>query len=129
MIYGPADVVGNTVILPEDPGVGAFEYRIGIHSYDNDGGVVAHNLVKKTVANPGDGMDEYGEGGVAMAVGGRAIVSRNVMVTTQQAYPNALSCDTLTGSQLQNLAVGWSSPYMSCPTQHQTGLKARARNR
>jgi hypothetical protein len=130
MIYGPADVVGNTVILPEDPGVGAIEYRIGIHSYDNDGGVVAHNLVKKIVANPGDGMAGSGEGGSAMSVGGRAIVYRNVMVKTQQAYPtNALSCYTLTGSQLQNLAVGWSSPDMSCATQHQTGLKARARNR
>jgi hypothetical protein len=44
------------------------------------------------------------------------------------ATPFVLHDDTTltTSSYLQNLAVCWSSPYESCPIQHQTGLKPHA---
>jgi hypothetical protein len=127
LIYGLADVIGNTVILPKDPGVGALEFRIGFHSYANDGGVVAHNVVKKIAANPGTGTLNSGEAGVGMAVGGSALVYRNVLVTTPQSGMYGIACSMLTGSHLQNLVVGWPYAYESCATHHGTGLKAAPR--
>jgi hypothetical protein len=124
LIYGQADVIGNTVILPNDPGVGALEFRIGLHSYDNDGGVVAHNVVRKIAANPGTGTVNSGEAGVGMGVGGSALVYRNVLVTTPQSGLFGIACSTFTGSHLQNLVVGWPYAYESCATHHNTGLKA-----
>jgi hypothetical protein len=113
---GTTDVIGNTVTRPaRGPQVDPDASRIGISLDDNDGGVVADNLVRDTV--------ESDERGTSLAVLGRAIVLRNVLVAGPGTLQFGLSCMLLTGSYLQNVVLGFTKPYFSdCAIRHRVGL-------
>jgi hypothetical protein len=106
-IYGIADVIGNIVMDSKDSVLGEAEMRTGILSYDNDGGVIASNIVQNT-----------GRGGVngwTMLAGGQSIVYGNVLVAVPGLSDIGLKCYQWGGLRLQNLLVGQQYPYMQCP--------------
>jgi hypothetical protein len=123
VVNGTADVIGNTVTRPlRDPRVDPDASRIGISSEFNNGGVVADNLVRDTVA--------AAEPGTAMSVSGRAVVLRNVLVAGPGSLQFGLSCMLLTGSFLRNVVLGYANPYFSnCALNQQVGLADGSRQR
>jgi hypothetical protein len=106
-IYGIADVIGNIVMDSKDSVVGETDMRTGILSYDNDGGVIASNIVQ----NSGRG----GVNGWTMLAGGQSIAYRNVMVAVPGLGDIGLKCYQWGGLRLQNLFVGQQYHYMQCP--------------
>ncbi|MGN6112381.1 MAG: hypothetical protein ACTHOC_05130 [Luteimonas sp.] len=111
-INGVADIVDNTVIDSAEPGQYGFS---GIMSYDNDGGVIARNLVQT--------ISLGGWQGTAMNAGGRSFAYRNVLVSVPGSLRKGLVCQGGVGSVSENLIVGYGPT--DCPIQHQTSLRSQ----
>jgi hypothetical protein len=113
-IEGVADVIGNIVIQPKDSTLLAGEWRQGILSYGNDGGVISDNIVS-AVASPG-------ESGTSMSAGGRSLAYHNVVATTPGSNRTGITCYEA-GSHGSNVIVGAQHLYVNCAIQPQVGLR------
>jgi hypothetical protein len=105
--YGIADVIGNIVMDSKDSVLGETDNRMGILSYDNDGGLIAFNIVQNTGRGSASGW--------AMLAGGESIAYRNVLVAVPGLGDTGLKCYQWSGLRLQNLFVGQQYHYMQCP--------------
>jgi hypothetical protein len=110
-VTGSADIIGNAVTGNEASDNGSpGEQRSGILSYENDGGLVAANVVRNTP----------GGRGWAMLAGGHSIVYGNVLVSAPGRGDVGINCYQWTGVSLENVVIGHPRPYNGCPTDDES---------
>jgi hypothetical protein len=103
-VWGTADLLANTIDYLASGSTDS-QLENGIASYENDGGVIASNLVRNLPDRKG----------IPLWVEGQSIVYRNVVTTLPGSSEYALKCRQWGGVFLQNLFAGVPYPYIQCP--------------
>jgi hypothetical protein len=126
-VLATADIVGNTITGAASDGSGWTDRAAIWSSYENEGGVIAFNVVRGAL--PGQGSWRYG-----IVSEGTGVAYRNVVSAAAEVRGGATDAGLQCGYQgataaVQNIVLGFASPYVNCGNSGETGLETSSRRR